>query len=361
MGTAESAKHVLLIYRRMIPSIRLCGHCQMEEMAQEGKISYRAIQGMRLKRSDLEWAQIVLLGRLDSWYELQIVRRLSKAGKYLIYMMDDDLLNVPAEVTSSSYYNQKEIRQCIREIINLSDAVLSPSPLLLEKYARDGRKGILIEEPAIRPIPFQPHDPEKPVKIGFAGSTDRMGDLENILREVLPAIRKEYGARAAFEFFGAKPSFAEALGAKCIPYTEDYDQFRDTLNRLEWDIGLAPMPESPFHACKHYNKFVEYAATGIVGIYSDVAPYDRLSKFPGCAVLCRNTTEEWSRVIRSLMDDNNRREDMRRKAAECALGVLSVGSCAETMKKEMDACFVHKEGAEKRRSGNFFFLKPSIF
>ena len=29
---------ILLIYRRMIPSIRLCGHVQMEQLAAEGKM-----------------------------------------------------------------------------------------------------------------------------------------------------------------------------------------------------------------------------------------------------------------------------------------------------------------------------------
>ena len=46
-------RKVLLLYRRMIPSIRLCGHCQLEALAAEGKIEYRAVQGMRLKPSDL--------------------------------------------------------------------------------------------------------------------------------------------------------------------------------------------------------------------------------------------------------------------------------------------------------------------
>ena len=95
--------HVLLIYRKMIPSIRLCGHCQMEYLAQEGRIEYRAVQEMKLKTSDLNWADIVLLGRLDSWYEYQITRKLRKAGKTLIYIIDDDLLNIPPEISSAAF------------------------------------------------------------------------------------------------------------------------------------------------------------------------------------------------------------------------------------------------------------------
>lgn len=327
--------HVLLIYRRMIPSIRLCGHCQMEALAAEGKVEYRAVPGLRLTRGDLEWAEIALLGRLDSWYELQVSKLLKRAGKTLVYVIDDDLLNVPAEVSSASYYNQESIRRNIREILEMSDAVMSPSPLLLRKYAK-GKRAIRIEEPAIGAKPYIPHDPEKPVKIGFAGSIDRMGDLEKILGEALPEVKRKYGDKVAFEFFGAKPSFAGELEAGYIPYTESYDEYRETLEKAEWDIGLAPMPETPFHACKHYNKFVEYAAAGIAGIYSNVPPYDRLVAFPGCAMLCGNTAGEWTEALSSLVEDASLREEMRKKAAECAAGALGVERCGAQLLQELD-------------------------
>ncbi|MBR0267213.1 MAG: hypothetical protein IJQ71_07200 [Clostridia bacterium] len=328
-------RHILLIYRRMIPSIRLCGHAQMQELAEQGKIEYRAIQEMHLKASDLAWADLVLLGRLDSWYELQLVKKLHITGKTLIYIMDDDLLNIPDEVTSASYYNQPCIQRYIREIIGLSDVILSPSPLLLKKYAVDGRKGILTEEPTLQPIPYKPRTEDRPVKIGFAGSVDRTGDFDGILQEALLQIQREYGERVTFEFFGGKPAFAEELGAHYIPYTESYDDYRDTLNSLEWDIGLAPMPKSDFHACKHYNKFTEYAAAGIAGIYSKVSPYDRLAAFPGCAVLCENRAEAWTDALRSLLEDHKLRENVRRKASECAAGPLSIQEISRKLLEEL--------------------------
>ena len=323
-STQAEKKHVLLIYRRMIPSIRLCGHAQMEALEAEGRILYRAVQGMRLTAGDLEWAEIALLGRLDSWYELQIAKKLKAAGKTLVYILDDDLLNVPAEMTSASYYNQPVIHNCIREILSLSDAILSPSPVLLERYARDGKTGIRVEEPALAPAEYTPHPEGVPVKIGFAGSVDRTEDLEGILREALMTVREEFGNRVQICFFGGKPAFAAEIGAECIPYTESYDRYRETLNGLEWDIGLAPMPETDFHACKHYNKFVEYAAAGIAGIYSRTGPYRRLEAFRDCAVLCGNTAEEWTEAIRSLVRDREKREQIRQKAAECARGPLSL-------------------------------------
>lgn len=349
---------VLLIYREMIPSVRLCGHSQMEVLAEEGKVEYRAVPGLRISREDMEWAEAVILGRLDSWYELQLVKKLKKAGKYLLYILDDDLLNIPESASSASYYRQESIRGSIREMLEMSDAILSPSPLLLEKYAGGGKKAVQVEEPAIDPIPYIPHRPGDPVKIGFAGSIDRIGDLEEILQGALTAVKGKYGKKVAFEFFGAVPSFARELDAKCIPYTESYDSYRKTLNEAHWDIGLAPMPDTPFHACKHYNKFVEYAAAGIAGIYSNVAPYDRLRVFPDCTVLCRNDADEWVREISRLVEEEKLRERMRKAASETAAEKLNVRRCAEPILSVLEKCV----GADGGRVGSLLGIKAvSLF
>lgn len=310
--------HILLIYREMIPSIRLCGHCQMEYLAREGKNEYRAVQEMQLKAIDLNWADAVLLGRLDSWYEYQLTRKLREAGKYLIYIIDDDLLNIPAEISSAAYYGRREIQGYIRAMIEMSDAIISPSPLLLEKYAVNGRRGIQIEEPAIAPVSYRIHEQNQPKKIGFAGSVDRAGDIEVVLRDALFRIKSEFGELVQFEFLGAIPSFADVLDARSIPYCSSYDVYRELLNNLAWDIGIAPMPDTAFHACKHYNKFVEYAAAGIVGVFSDVQPYTRLKAAGRPGKYCPNDAEAWYAAIKELIEDDHQRERLRCECVKVA-------------------------------------------
>lgn len=326
---SERLPRVLLLYRRIIPSIRLCGHCQMELLKQKGMVEYRAKQDMLVKNEDLAWADVVLLGRLDSWYELQLTKRLSTAGKRLVYIIDDDLLNVPMEISSAAYYNQPQIRNNVKRIIGLSDAILSPSPILHKKYAVDGRIALHVEEPAIEPLPYIEHVQEKPVKIGFAGSADRTGDIAKILGDVLPRIKQEYGERVEFEFFGAIPDFAKSLDAKTVPYCDGYDAYRKKLNELQWDIGLAPMLETPFHACKHYNKFTEYAAAGIVGVFSEVQPYVRVKEALGIEVLfTHNDAKSWYCALKQLIDNSEEREALRRKLSDLACGAYSVEKTA---------------------------------
>lgn len=322
-ASVQAQPHVLLIYRELQPSIRLCGHSQMNALIQSGRIAYRHCAEQRLTQEDLRWADIVLLGRMDGAYERRLAERLHEAGKYLIYIIDDDLLHVPEGIRSAKHYWQPQVQQSIRRMLELSHAILSPSPLLLEKYATGGKVGLLTREPAMDPVPYRPHDASEPVKIGFAGSADRAGDVERLLSAALTQVKREYGERVQFEFFGFQTPLATELGAKVHPYSSSYDGYRQALNDMAWDIGLAPMPDTPFHACKHYNKFVEYAAAGAVGVFSDVEPYAQLKRDIGLGIFCPNETEAWVAALRGLIDDRARLESLRREVSACAVSTVS--------------------------------------
>lgn len=357
--TAEQSARkcrVLLIYRKMIPSVRLCGHSQLEALAGEGVIEYRALRDMRLTNGDMSWADTVFLGRLDNWYERQIAELLHRVGKRLVYIIDDDLLNIPPTITSASYYAQAEIQDNIRRMIGISQAIISPSPLLLEKYATDGRMAIKAEEPALLAVPYRPHAPGQTVKIGFAGSVDRTADLEATLKDALTRVKEKYGPRVCFEFFGAVPSFAQSLDATTVPYTESYDDYRRQLNACEWDIGLAPMPDAPFYACKHYNKFCEYAAAGITGIYTDRPPYTFIPDRGRFGRFCENDPDAWFAALCAEIEDDEGREARRRRCSEYATECLNSGRIGRRLYEDYPALFAPLRDKEKI-AGHLLFLK----
>lgn len=316
--------HIMLMYRDLSPSVLLCGHYQLKYLANQGRFEYLLIKTTRVSRKELQWADTVILARSDNSYELALVKCLKNAGKQVLYMIDDDLLNVPLECGESGiYYGQPNVQTCIREIISLSDGLISPSPILANKYKKPLQKYLMIEEPSVEPVPYRLHD-KFPVRIGFAGSVDRTDDLETILGSALRKVHEKYGDRVQFSFFGAIPSFAKDLDAECIPYQESYVDYRREMNYRAWDIGLAPMPDTPFHACKHYNKFCEYAASGAVGVFSDVLPYSRIAEKYSGAVLCSNDPESWYMQLTSLIEDACKREALRAEVVQMANEQLSL-------------------------------------
>lgn len=125
-----------------------------------------------------------------------------------------------------------------------------------------------MHEPSAYALAEKPENPDGVVHIGFAGSADRGQDVDTILAEALEEVSRKYGDRISIEIFGTDTEIARRLRCMTIPYTESYEAYQEKMKELNWDIGLAPMPETAFHACKYYNKLVEYAGYGIVGIYS---------------------------------------------------------------------------------------------
>ena len=343
--------HILLLFRQMIPSIRLCGHYQLEELNQQGIVEYRARHLMQVKQEDLRWSEIVIFGRADSWYEYQLARKLRSMGKKIAYILDDDLLNISHDSESASYFKRVEIRKNIQCTMGLSHAILSPSPILLNKYAGEVCEplGLLIEEPATCLGIYEHHDPSEPVRIGFAGSADRAQDVETILKEPLLQIKSEYKVHVEFQFYGVEPSYVDALDADVIPYCESYDGYKQVLNQLRWDIGLAPMPETSFHACKHYNKYIEYAGAGVVGIYSEVEPYSRLKAQGGIGVFVENNCQAWYGAIKSLIEDREQLEMLRAQVYEIAQTKLNVQMVAAKYMTKIDQIVPEQVGQDQAR------------
>jgi glycosyltransferase involved in cell wall biosynthesis len=144
---------------------------------------------------------------------------------------------------------------------------------------------------------------EEPIKIGFAASVDRTIDIDDLLKGVLPRLKERYKDGIRIQFFGAKPSLVDRLELEHFPYVGSYEEYQNRMKELDWDIGLAPMPDTDFHKCKHYNKFIEYGAFSIVGVYSDVKPYNRVVQNGENGILCGNSPDEWFEAVCSLIGD----------------------------------------------------------
>ena len=117
-------------------------------------------------------------------------------------------------------------------MLEISDAIISPSPLLLDKYGENKVK-IQVEEPIVYPSKYVIHKTGGAVKIGFAGSIDRTADLENVLYEALKEIKNKYKDKVQLEFFGAMPSFSKELNANCFAYSDSYEGYINKLNSLD--------------------------------------------------------------------------------------------------------------------------------
>ena len=346
--------NVLVTSTTFIPSVLLCGHCQLDYLEKQGKLNYKFVIAHFINKRNVEWADIIVFLRSDSDIEAYVAKLAKKTHKHTIYVLDDDLLNAPSYVSSFPYYNLPSTKNNMKTIMAYSDTFLTPSPVLLEKYGKSFKHKFLISEPSLNRI--NKKEENKKVKVGFAGSIDRAQDLNEILKEAITKLANKYGDSIDIEFFGAKPDFVDELNLKHIPYQDGYDAYTACMAKCNWDIGLAPMPDTAFHRCKYFNKYVEYASFGIVGIYSNLEPYIYGIKDKYNGILVNNNTDEWFNAISNLIEDEKLRKEISKNCLKEANEIYSLDILAMDYLNKITEGYI--ENPNKESVGS---LEPAKF
>lgn len=327
-------KRFVLIYQEMIPSVRLCIYEQLRFLEQQGRIHFEAVSLSQIKREQLAMADVVVMVRGSTKLERLLADQIKKSGKFLIYVLDDDLLHVPSYVSSADYYMRKDIQNNIRSLMDRADCLITPSVFLAEKYGHLFRHTLLVEEPALNC--HQKLKAGNKIKIGFAGSVDRTMEVEKILLNPLQTIRKRFGEQIEIELFGVEKRVTEELKCKWIPYMNSYSCYQTQMDSLAWDIGLAPLEDTEFCACKHYNKFIEYGSHGTVCVASNLPPYNRIIRNGENGLLCDNTEEAWIRALSSLIEDAARRESLSNRVYAQMQKEFELAHISEELWKKLD-------------------------
>ncbi len=327
---------VLLLYRTFGPSVNLCALLQLEYLSEQGMISFKHTRILATKKADLEWAQLVIFVRGDGLLDEWMAKVCHDAGKKILYILDDDLLNVPMNLGSGPYYSQKSVKEHIKKMMEYSDYFASPSTILLRKYGSLFSNTFRIIEPSAYKMERKRANNDGIIRIGFAGSSDRGSDIDAILSEALKQIVNHYGDKISIEIFGTETKISKEIPCKQYQYTESYQEYQQKMYELNWDIGLAPMPDTGFHSCKHYNKLVEYSAFGIAGIYSNVLPYAGEVEHGITGLLCENTTDDWVNKLTQLIENKTLRENISHYCLEKAKTAYSIAYAAENFAKNLE-------------------------
>lgn len=328
-----------------IPSAVLGVDAVFEDLAAAGVCEYRACSSVHPDPADLAWADAVVLVRGASPSEYRILREAQRLGRRVATYMDDDLEAVPAEARSGYFFTSATVRRLLAEILREADLVCTTREELSEVLAaRHGIEPRILRQPHPGTTPLPPPHPaatplrepqsgpvhetqseplremqsgqvrevqsrplrepkSSPVRIGFLGSVDHAGFLDELLRGPLTSLARDLGEQVEFIFCGAVPAFARELNATAAPYQHDFAAWREAARGLDLDIGLAPLPASAFHACKYWNKYLEYASLGIAGIYSEGSPNADVVRDGETGLVVPNHALAWESALRRLVDD----------------------------------------------------------
>ena len=259
----------------------------------------------------------------------------------VIYHIDDDLLHIP-----ESLGEEIQKRQGALDVVNARKYLLQHcdliyasteylAKLLGERFPEQkifhGIYASFIEGLAEKRKPKSDSDP---ITIGYMGSKGHQQDL-SLVEDALVQLMEE-NPTLRFEVFGTikMPEKLERFKDRIASHkvNKDYYGFLEHLVELGWDIGLAPLEEAPFNYCKAPTKYIEYTSAGIPVVASEINVYQKKSS-PDSILTA--TDGSWKNVISLLLNDNEKRENLKKLSAKYCRDIYS----KEKLKEQLRSVF----------------------
>lgn len=143
-----------------------------------------------------------------------------------------------------------------------------------------------------------------------AGTIHHHHDFKFVINPI-HRIAKEF-PQVDWNFIGCLPEGVKSLPKYTFtPFISSYASFLQDLYRGNWQIGLSPLIDAPHNRCKTDNKFREYSACRIAGIFSNIPPYSSNVQHGETGLLVENTEQDWFEAMKTLICN----EKMRNKIA----------------------------------------------
>jgi glycosyltransferase involved in cell wall biosynthesis len=244
------------------------------------------------------------------------------AGIPFIYDLDDNLFEINEESEVGRFHQNPERQAMLAEYVRAADLVRVYTPAVRSRCQTLNPNTVLVSAPLdwrlIRTPPRQ-GGTSRPVKIVY--STSRTDDqLWQIFWESVQKVIAAYGSHVEVYFWGSAPvQLAGEKGIRWIPMTRSYSRFLPAFSASGFDIGLAPLPDDAFHRSKTNNKFREYSACGIAGIYSRSDVYTGCVSDHQTGLLVDNDPDSWYRALVELIENDGLRTSIQNDARRYAL------------------------------------------
>lgn len=238
---------------------------------------------------------------------------LNQVGIEYIYFIDDNFWEIQGNSLLANHYRNAMLHLTMERFIRGAKTVITSSNYL-KKYIEDKfniENVVFCQAPVdigyIDSISknnnFQSNDS---VRIGYAG-VPKTNDFKMVWA-ALKKIRANYD-NIEIEFFG--DGYDEYLNEERVTVIRGLSDLKSYyLNQLarNWDIGLAPLLDNNFTKSKTENKFREYGAMKIAGIYSNIKIYNSHIADGENGILANQDADSWYLAIERLVNDKSLRE-----------------------------------------------------
>lgn len=258
---------------------------------------------LRLIASASEYDAVILQRRLLDAVSGRLLRRRARR----IYYDIDDALMYPSG-HESWWSNRKRVAR-FRHTAAIVDHAVVGNTYLAEHFERAGcRVSILPTVLDASRYQIKPHG-EQPPRLVWIGSRSTLPHLQSCL----PGLERAAAALGELELVtiaDVSPS-SQRLAIRHIPWSEA----GEAAALIQGNIGIAPLPVTPWTLGKCGFKILQYMAAGLPTIASPVGANAEIIVEHTTGLLA-TTAEQWEAAIVRLAGDGALRRDMGRAARQ---------------------------------------------
>ncbi len=307
---------VLFISELLFPSSIITVVKPFLELQKLGKVKFSMRYSRTFRKKDVENCDIVVLCRSINPRHLYVLELAKKYKKKLIYDIDDNFFELSVKTAIGRYSRHPLHLYVLTEMLRNADTVRVYSHIMQE-IAQTYNSNVLLckcyfDLSLLEGVNLQKH---KKVRIVYATSRGKNDTLARIYLNAVARILKEFSDRVEFYSFGQIPKELSSFkNAFKLNYESNYSRYIKIFYSYSFDIGLAPLLNDRFHNSKTNNKFREYGAMGVCGVYSNTPIYSDCVINMENGILVENSIDDWYNAIKLLVVDEDLRKKIKRNA-----------------------------------------------
>lgn len=252
---------------------------------------------LRAYRYDLIWVEKELFPYLPPFLEWL----LSRTKGYVVDYDDAIFHNYDC---NRSALIRRFLPRKIDQVMRFSDLVWAGNPYLMDRAHAAGAKRVLFLPTVIDPTRYRrkTHSPSPVTCIGWIGSPTTQKYLTRLL-PVFEALHRQFPIRLLI--VNGSESFPFSGELEIIPWTEEGEV--DAI--LKMDIGIMPLPDSPWERGKCSYKLIQYMACGLPVVASPIG-FNTTVVTHGENGYLASTPEAWQEHLTDLILHPEKRKTM---------------------------------------------------
>jgi len=234
-----------------------------------------------------------------------------KSKTLLVYENDDDVLQ-PDNSSGLVLWHEEDIKESFRGNVALSDLVTVSTEPLAEQMRKFNPNVVVIPNHIDGDMLSQERSRRDRLTIGWAGGMSHLIDW----MEAAEPLRAVLAGNPDVDMHFCGCDYSPLLKRVCryTPWRSDAWAY---FKAIDFDIGLAPLADTPFNTSKSHIKALEYMALGIPVIASDRPAYREMVVDGVTGYLVRSP-DQWRARLTDLINDEAMRTEMGAKGREVA-------------------------------------------